>query len=263
VRGSNYEKYYNTAGASLDTLFLGISNDLVYSGLMPNYRAYDSRLGSNSKSRFEWEPVKSGGYNINWIVNRDSYSGMNKNRVPIDYNKVRDIGLRGPLKVAGWGYDVLGKPVPNLWPNGHGTTGSGSTLNGTTSSGIYVNGVRYSGVPVPTQFLSTEFASGALTDPYLWPAGPVDLKWDQFRSLYTANTLFPAYSITSIPAATSGTWGTGLAAIYINGQMTLDRITVYNHYVTAIPSGRRMFVQEAGVEGVFFAQGPDCASAAF
>lgn len=260
LRAGKEEQYKNTAAASLDSLFLGVSNKLDYSGLMPHFRPYDSRLGTKVKSRYELEPIKGSGYNVNWLLTRDSYSGMNRNRVELDYDNARDIALRGSIKLSQWGYDTLGKPYPNFYADGSGVavSGSGSGINGVSESGFYINGTFYSGLPIPTQFKSDEFSPQYLSHPNLWAAGPVDLKWCQFRSVFTANTKFPAYSITNIPAATSGAWGSGLASIYINGSMTLDRVPVYNHYRTAIPSGRRMFIEEIGTEGIFFAMGPDC-----
>ena len=63
---------------------------------------------------------------------------------------VRTMGLRGPLLLSGWGYDISGNPVP-----------------------------AKDGSP-------TEFADDAPTNRNNWKSGPIDLKWDEDRKMWTS-----------------------------------------------------------------------------
>ncbi|SVE36990.1 uncharacterized protein METZ01_LOCUS489844, partial [marine metagenome] len=68
---------------------------------------------------------------------------------------VRSIGLKAPLVLVGWGYDVEGYPVPN---------------SETDSS-------------APK---STEFMSNWLYKPKYWKAGPLDVRWDETRGVWAS-----------------------------------------------------------------------------
>lgn len=68
----------------------------------------------------------------------------------------RPIGLRGPLIVTGWGYDTAGRPVPNATPDNPGNT----------------------------------FETDWLRRPHRWKTGPVDLRWDEARGVWTPHPGF-------------------------------------------------------------------------
>lgn len=68
----------------------------------------------------------------------------------------RSIGLRGPVMIAGWGFDIRNRPVPNLLED---SVGRGK---------------------------SVKFADGFLEKPYLWKAGPLDVRWDERRGMWVA-----------------------------------------------------------------------------
>jgi len=75
-----------------------------------------------------------------------------------DYqDDVRGFGLRGPLVMIGWGYDLNGFPVPNK------------------------------GVGAAKQ---NKFADNWLRKPDTWPVGPIDLRWDEDRAVWASP---PAY----------------------------------------------------------------------
>lgn len=90
----------------------------------------------------------------------------------------RYMAHRGPLVVHGWGYDIMGKPIPNHKENnisGGGSESAGNLLNG----GVFgTHQTNYSG-------LSDQFYGGWLQRPDTWPAGPVDLRWDRNRGVWT------------------------------------------------------------------------------
>lgn len=66
----------------------------------------------------------------------------------------RSLALRGPVVVAGWGFDSDGYPVPN--------------------SGYLTNGER-----------NREFFPDYKQRQDLWPVGPIDLPWDSERGVWT------------------------------------------------------------------------------
>jgi len=79
--------------------------------------------------------------------------------------KAKGIGLAGPVIVAGWGYDLFGKPVPNSANDGDGE--AFPRLGNNT----FLNGFR------------------KRSDK--WKAGPVDLRWDDMRKVWTAPYMIP------------------------------------------------------------------------
>jgi len=74
------------------------------------------------------------------------------------YTGVKSIGLRSPMVLTGWGFDVDGNPVPS-------------------DTGRIDDGIA----PDPTSF-----ASGAFRDPSLWKSGPLDVRWDDERKVWAA-----------------------------------------------------------------------------
>jgi len=66
------------------------------------------------------------------------------------FQGVQSIGFRGPMVLSGWGFDIDGKPVPA----------------DITDPDI--------------------FANGAFNDPNTWKTGPVDLRWDDERKVWTS-----------------------------------------------------------------------------
>lgn len=71
----------------------------------------------------------------------------------VDYRRHRGIGLRSPLILSGWGYDVDSKPVPYV----------------TDSSG------------------NRSFHPDTFRKPSLWKSGPLDVRWDESRGVWAAN----------------------------------------------------------------------------
>lgn len=79
-------------------------------------------------------------------------------------NDYKFLALRGPLVIGGWGYDTDGKPIPNA-----------ADTYANASSGIYTN-----------TNLQDYFLPGFLQKSNTWPVGPVDLRWDRRRGVWTA-----------------------------------------------------------------------------
>lgn len=110
-----------------------------------------------------FNPVRfyESGHNIN-LVNNLSGVGENTDGDLNPYKElayhntvqysagIRGVGLRGPLIISGPGYDINNKPVP-------ADTGN-----------------------------PDKFAPDAFRNPSKWPSGPVDLRWDDDRKVWSA-----------------------------------------------------------------------------
>ena len=70
----------------------------------------------------------------------------------VEVENIRAVGFRGPMVLSGWGFDTNGNPVP-ADPNN-----------------------------------ASQFASGAFSNPALWKTGPVDLRWDDSRKVWTGGS---------------------------------------------------------------------------
>ena len=92
----------------------------------------------------------------------------------------RYIAHRGPLVVHGWGYDLLGKPVPN-----EDTDIAG---NWDTS---YAN-------------KTDKFKDAWLQDDALWPTAPIDLRYDRKRGVWTVPPAFRILEVSGEPIDAGG-----------------------------------------------------------
>ena len=77
----------------------------------------------------------------------------------VEVENIRGVGLRSPMVLTGWGFDVDGKPVPNEKPD----------------------------EPTDT------FATGAFSDVSNWKSGPLDVRWDDERKVWAAGTSTKIY----------------------------------------------------------------------
>jgi hypothetical protein len=91
----------------------------------------------------------------------------------------RGIGIKGPPIIVGWGFDVNGKPVPNK----NEILGSGGT--------------------------SCQFADDWLQRPDLWKAGPLDIRWDYHRGVWTSP---PPYRIVKVKMVETNILGSLISA---------------------------------------------------
>jgi hypothetical protein len=116
-------------------------------------------------------------------------------------NNYRFLALRGPLVMAGWGFDTAGYPVPNASGEPKSLNNAGYPLrikdkydkNGGYEDdgyGGYILGKNQvwnnaSGVwSDPTK--ESTFYKGWGLRPDTWPVGPIDLRWDETRKVWTS-----------------------------------------------------------------------------
>lgn len=103
----------------------------------------------------------SGEYPYDLNFEKDFYG-----RKKVEVENIRGVGLRSPMVVTGWGFDLNGNPVP-------ADTGD-----------------------------NTKFASGAFSDVANWKSGPVDLRWDDERKVWAAgggNTEIMKFTVDDYP----------------------------------------------------------------
>lgn len=142
------DEWENTYGISLNALFRPFSTNSETENV-PTYNEASEIAPSPNLS--DLNPYKQG-HDIDLIFNSDDPEEVNIRKkyeggAGIDY---RGLALKGPLVVAGWGYDVGGLPVP----------------------------------ADPDD--SNEFLEDYLRRSDQWKVGPVDLRWDDSRGVWAA-----------------------------------------------------------------------------
>jgi len=85
----------------------------------------------------------------------------------------RFLGMKGPLVLHSWGYDVDGKPIPNFIDS-----------EDKAKSGIFI--VENTGNPAKPSGLTEMFMTDWLHKPATWPVGPVDLRFDRERGVWVS-----------------------------------------------------------------------------
>lgn len=89
------------------------------------------------------------------------YKPDDEKRYSEDY---RFLGMRGPIVLHSWGYDLDGKPIPNE-----------SDTDDNTKQGIFKK-----------ENLKDKFLKDWLKKPATWPAAPIDLRFDRERGLWVS-----------------------------------------------------------------------------
>ena len=111
------------------------------------------------------EPAGVDGLLTGSITMQDTSADFrSKPRPPAYRDNYRHMALRGPLMLHGWGYDTMGKPIPNAEEL------ASNTMNGRFSHSSY---------------MSDRFQKDWLQNPYSWPCAPIDLRFDRDRGVWT------------------------------------------------------------------------------
>jgi hypothetical protein len=181
---SDFNSYQNISVVSLDGLFVPYSTDPNHlllphfedptvSGITsrtlnpfdPNGTLSSGTLPSGYPSGIEGAWLASG-HNINLATSSDSSEteitdlSFEKDywtRGKVSVEDIRSIALRSPIILSGWGFDTNGLPVPS------------------GQSGI--------------------FHPEAFYNPNLWKTGPVDLRWDDDRKVWSASNVQLSHGI--------------------------------------------------------------------
>lgn len=103
----------------------------------------------------------------------------NMNTAIPDPSSIRTYGFKNPMQMVGPGFDIFGFPAPNY------------NLGWDVSGRFNVNGA------VPSEYFRKELGTSGISlreVPYpLWKAGPLDLRWDHGRGVWTSpNSVYSA-----------------------------------------------------------------------
>ena len=110
-------------------------------------------------------------------------------------NNARFMGLRGPLMLHGWGYDVDGYPVPNA--SGDIQYGDdGSAITDANGGIVYKNQTQLADGTWTDPFPEQAFAKNWASAPNTWPVGPVDLRWNSQAKVWTVGTRYDDVYVT-------------------------------------------------------------------
>ena len=142
-----------------------------YVNLLPINQKYLNGITSE-KSLIEWDERTAGsdqGFVVSSIAFGDKFEDYQVTHTNQDEEirqgkeNFRFSAIRGPLIVQGWGYDTAGKPIPNA-----ADSAKDSELGQFRKKG-----------------LKDKFMGNWLSNPRTWPVGPVDLRFDRERGVWT------------------------------------------------------------------------------
>lgn len=138
-------------------------------------------------------------------------------------SKTHALALRGPLVICGWGYDIDGNPTPS------GDDG--------------------------------DFVEDYLRKPSEWKVGPVDLRWDEARGVWTglsSEGLRETGIISGILNTTAVPSGAGSFTAYGSNQV----YTAVNIFSVAVPGGTIAQISKNHIMGRFEIVSADCSGVA-
>lgn len=103
---------------------------------------------------------------------------------PQAFQNIRSFGLRGPLMVHAWGYDLEGYPVPNA--SGElKLNGAGEYVLDNEGNPVGQNQVLQADGTWSAPYKENTFYRGWAQMPTTWPVGPIDLRWDDNAHVWT------------------------------------------------------------------------------
>jgi hypothetical protein len=165
---------------SIKNLYL---NPISNPGSIPHHPSGDEHLGHSISVVGRENEVPASGLETH-LYDNDTEEKYSK-----DY---RFLGMRGPLVLHSWGYDVDGKPIPNE-----------IDTESAAKSGIF----KGQGNFFQSEGLKDEFLKDWLQKPATWPAGPIDLRFDRERGVWVSPQpykIIVARVIKDVPAFGSG-----------------------------------------------------------
>jgi hypothetical protein len=142
-----------------------------------------------------------GGHDHRWLSYGDTFNGYYGQASGVKTDNIRGMGMRGPIMLVGWGYDLLGNPTPNKDTD---------------------------------KEVDDSFPDNWMNKTNLWKTGPVDLRWDKWRKVWTA------------PSLLFGKMKEDMAASDPSGTVTLDvyneDIKVNNYYQGALSKDTKVAI---------------------
>lgn len=158
--------YQNSFGLNVKGILKPFTTDIEVSGYPSYEEPVVSGYGSADAKGLNPYGKNTIGEGLLW-----GEDNVDVNRGIPDGNTVRSLGIKNPMTFVGWGYDTFGFPAPNYSQNWN-TSGYYSETKPATG---FVN------------ILGEMIPSGADTSFYDWLSGPLDLRWDNIRKVWTGN----------------------------------------------------------------------------
>lgn len=145
-------------------------NMLSGTGAGNDFDSWDDRKGDSDKG-FVISSIVFGQNHMDYQISHTNSSNIIGSLTEEDtdeyirqqYHNFRTPSLRGPLVLQGWGYDTTGKPIPNS-----------ADRQENTELGQFKKSQ-----------LTDKFLNNWLENPKTWPVGPVDLRFDRERGVWT------------------------------------------------------------------------------
>ena len=110
-------------------------------------------------------------------------------------NNARFMGLRGPLMLHSWGYDLDGYPVPNA-SGDFKYDEEGNILVDNAGNPVYSNQKLLANGTYSEPFPTQEFAKNWASAPNTWPVGPIDLRWNAAAKVWTVGVEYSDVYVT-------------------------------------------------------------------
>lgn len=164
----------------------------------------------------DFSNVQGQGVNADYYV-YDIEKNLSENTIDKFLLNQRFFGMRGPIMMHGWGYDTEGYPVPNASdePMEYDTLGrpkrfilasdgsndyskdgafdpKSNQLGDIIGKGYKKDGGKW--VKTKSKYFYLNWAERA----DLWPVGPVDLRWDESRRVWTASSSASIYKMVYV-----------------------------------------------------------------
>jgi hypothetical protein len=100
------------------------------------------------------------------------------------FQNIRSFGLRGPLMLHSWGYDLEGYPVPNS-SGEFKLDNQGAIVRDRNAGPVYKNQVLQPDGTYSAPYKDNTFFKSWAQLPSTWPVGPIDLRWDDGAKVWT------------------------------------------------------------------------------
>jgi len=100
------------------------------------------------------------------------------------FQNIRSFGLRGPLMLHSWGYDLEGYPVPNS-SGEFKLDNQGAVVRDNQNNVVYKNQVLQADGSYSAPYKDNTFFKSWAQLPSTWPVGPIDLRWDDGAKVWT------------------------------------------------------------------------------
>lgn len=224
----NQNTFKSTACVSMEFLLRPYTTDTnsdylsIMPGTDPNIDT--SNLIISATGKYSLNPLQAG-CDINWLVSNNTYKGMRISDNVVDFKTARSMALRGPIMICGWGFDLQGNPLPN----------SGMLVEVPDNSGQFIIDYQF-----PLASGNDKFMPNYLSRSDQWPAAPLDLMYDKFRSVWTS----PGMVLHGINSGTNVPWAKpnyNYMQLYINGKST-DEFIAYKTWLGSANSGDKIIV---------------------